>query len=122
MTDENGEMCGGCFHYHAPDATATGGTCWRYPPTAVAIPVQAPKAAIAVPTDRQGVQGAGNQGIMTFPVRPPVTADTPACGEWESADDEPDDGNGETFHQGDLPPGKPPTFDPRRTRKPGDKA
>lgn len=122
MTDETGEVCGGCFHFREKSEGATGGTCWRFPPTPVSVQIPAPKPAIATPTDRQGAANAVAGGIMTLPVRPPVTADTPACGEWESADDEPDDGNGETFHQGDLPPGKPPTFDPRRTRKPGDGA
>jgi len=92
MTDENGEFCGGCFHFHDAEGEGKGGTCWRYPPTAVSVPVPPPKPAIATPTDRQGAANAIAGGLMTFPVRPPVTPDTPACGEWESADGaEPDE-------------------------------
>lgn len=86
--------CGTCFWFHGPGEDATGATCWRYPPTPVSIPVPAPKPAVAVASDRQGGQGAAPGGLMTFPVRPPVTEDTLACGEWDDSrpDDEEDAG------------------------------
>lgn len=85
--------CGTCFWFHGPGEEATGGTCWRYPPVPVSIPVPAPKPALAVPVDRKGGEGAAPGGLMTFPVRPPVTENTHACGEWDNeANDARDDG------------------------------
>ncbi len=79
--------CASCFHFREPDADASGGTCWRYPPIPVAIPVQGKQGPqIAVPGGAQGPL----TGVMTVAVRPPVTGQTGACGEHElPEDDEP---------------------------------
>ena len=75
--------CGNCMHYREPVPQASAGSCWRNPPIPFSVPVQQPAAAgLAVPKNAMG-QAAG---VMTFPTRPPVNADTGACGEWESED------------------------------------
>lgn len=87
MSDFFDETCGTCVHFHPPAEGAPNGSCWRYPPHPLGVPVQAPEPAVALPKGRhQGAQGAAGMGIMTFPVRPPVTGDTLACGEWEPPD------------------------------------
>ena len=95
MTDDLfDETCGGCFYFHSvppSDPPVEGaenqGTCWRYPPTPLSIPVPA-QSPIATPKGAHGAAQAVSQGIMTVPVRPPVQRDTLACGEWESVDGE----------------------------------
>ena len=77
MTDPAPEKCGDCHHFHASPKKGEMGTCWRYPPTALSIPVPAAKNAIETP------HAPRTAGIMTMPVRPPVTAETAACGEME---------------------------------------
>lgn len=74
------ETCGNCHHFHAGEKETDYGTCWRYPPQAFSIPIPAPSGAI----ERPGNDAAARPGgIMTLPIRPPVTADTLACGEME---------------------------------------
>ena len=80
MTDLFDATCGTCESFHGPGQGEAWGTCWRYPPVPVSIPVQTPQGSIATP---KGGQGAATGGVMTFPVRPPVQADTLACGEWD---------------------------------------
>lgn len=100
MSDFFNDTCGTCiwFRKNASDQKGAddGGTCWRYPPVPLSIPVPA-QSTIEVPKSRQGAAQAASQGIMTLPVRPPTGADTLACGEWESLDD---DGEGETITPG----------------------
>ncbi|NIT36957.1 MAG: hypothetical protein GTN49_10750 [candidate division Zixibacteria bacterium] len=99
MTDDFfDETCGGClwFKLNPPQdppvaGGASQGTCWRYPPTPLSIPVPAASGAIQVPKGREGAAQGASQGIMTLPVRAPVARETLACGEWEA----PDDGNGD---------------------------
>ena len=87
MTDLFDATCGTCESFHGPGEGEAWGTCWRYPPVPVSIPVQPPQNAIARPVGGQGGQGGVTGGVMTFPVRPPVQGDTLACGEY-------DDGSG----------------------------
>ncbi len=83
------ETCGNCHHFHGPENKGEMGTCWRYPPEPLSIPMPAPSGAIQAPSN-DGIARPG--GIMTLAVRPPVTADTLACGEMElPATDEPGD-------------------------------
>ncbi len=79
--------CASCFHFREPAAGAQTGTCWRYPPIPVAIPVAAGQGTkIALP----GGADSPIAGVMTVPVRPPVSGQTGACGEHElPEDDEP---------------------------------
>lgn len=78
--------CGGCAHFipneDAGDAgpRAGLGACWRYPPTAIGLPMPLPPQAITMPGAPQGAQGAA---LVTYALRPPVQLDTPACGEFE---------------------------------------
>lgn len=74
--------CGGCMHFEEPGKEASSGSCWLNPPIPFSVPVQNPPAGIAVPRNTAGAQ----TGIVTFPTRPPVTAETRACGQWESED------------------------------------
>ena len=84
--------CGGCAHFQLnPPAVAgpigepspTTGACWRYPPTAIGLPMPLPPQSIAMPGAPQGAQGAA---LVTYALRPPVTVDTPACGEFEGVE------------------------------------
>jgi len=77
VTDRPSETCGECHHFHASGKVGEMGTCWRYPPTALSIPVPAAGNAIETP------HAPRTAGIMTMPIRPPVTAETAACGEME---------------------------------------
>ena len=77
MTDLTNDTCGRCdFYGHAEGEKH--GQCWRYPPTAFPVVTQAP-GAIATPG---GAPGAPS-GVAVAPIRPPVTEDTPACGEFD---------------------------------------
>lgn len=80
MTDLFDATCGSCESFHGPGKGEASGSCWRYPPTPVSIQVQAPPGAIQTPP---GGEGASTGGLMTLAVRPPVQADTLACGEWD---------------------------------------
>ena len=74
------ETCGQCAHFHAGKTEQEMGTCWRYPPEAFSLPIPAPSGAIQTPPNDSGTRPGG---IMTLPIRPPVAADTLACGEME---------------------------------------
>jgi hypothetical protein len=98
MSDFFDETCGTCIWFRKNESEKEGaenmqigGTCWRYPPTPLSLPVPA-QSPIQVPKSRQGAAQAASQGIMTLPVRPPTGPDTLACGEWESLED---DGEGD---------------------------
>lgn len=63
-------VCGDCVHCQPGPNTKNNvlsRSCFRNPPTAVAILTQ--------------------QGIAVMSVRPEVNADTPACGEYETDED-----------------------------------
>ena len=82
--------CGGCVHFRPPTeegikAGVPMGTCWRYPPTALSIPVDSRAMS---PIAKPATQPGGITGFATWPVRPPVAADTLACGEFEAPDDD----------------------------------
>ena len=83
MTDLFDATCGTCESFHGPGKGEASGSCWRYPPTPVSLQVPAPPGAIATPKGGQGGQGGQVGGLMTLAVRPPVQADTLACGEWD---------------------------------------
>lgn len=78
--------CGGCVHYQGEQDGAQG-TCWRFPPTPVPV-MQPQPATIALP-DKRAPQGPGF-GVVS--VRAPVMVDTPACGEFETPEDDDDPG------------------------------
>lgn len=69
------DTCGGCDHFIVPAAGADQGVCYRNPPVPFPVPTQAP--AIAVP----GGQTA--PGIAVIQLRPPISPDDIACGEFE---------------------------------------
>ena len=81
MTEFPALTCGDCESFHEAGEGESWGTCWRFPPTAIAIPVAPPSNAIATPGGGQGATIPG--GVMTLAVRPPVQPDTLACGEWD---------------------------------------
>jgi len=78
--------CGGCVNFMPNDDAGNAGpragqgACWRYPPTAIGLPMPLPPQAIATPGAPPGAQGAA---LVTYALRPPVAVDTPACGEFE---------------------------------------
>lgn len=82
--------CGGCAHFIPNPPAVAGpidgdkapalGACWRYPPTAIGLPMPLPPQSIAMPGASPGAQGAA---LVTYALRPPVALDTPACGEFE---------------------------------------
>lgn len=74
------ETCGTCVHFQGAKDAAQG-SCMRYPPTPVPV-MQAPQGQVMTPDKRQP------QGFGVMSVRAPVTADTPACGEHETPEDE----------------------------------
>lgn len=76
------DTCGTCVHYQGAQDAAQG-SCMRYPPTPV--PIMQPQAPAVLTAGNQGQQP---QGFGVMSVRAPVTADTPACGEHETPEDE----------------------------------
>lgn len=74
--------CGDCAHFNKPKTDRGMGSCWRHPPTAFCIPVPASQASGGILRPDNAAKDALG-GIMTLPVRPPVTADTLACGDFE---------------------------------------
>ena len=77
--------CGSCVHFQPPDGDAQTpmGSCWRYPPTPLAVPMQQAPTVLA-PADRGKVPAMS--GFAVWPIRAPVADDTPACGEYEEPD------------------------------------
>lgn len=74
--------CDGCIHYQGqPDSEQ--GTCWRYPPTPIPVMQPPPQITIATP---EGAAPPG-PGFGVVSVRAPVTASTPACGEYETPEE-----------------------------------
>jgi hypothetical protein len=87
MNDRDDPTCGECAFFldAGPDAP---GSCWFNPPTAIGLPVAVPKNPIALP----GGPGAQGAALATYALRPPVTADTMACGRFEGLEsDDPSD-------------------------------
>jgi hypothetical protein len=76
------DTCGTCVHYLGAQAQKPDvgqGHCMRYPPIPVPVMQPAPSTVLA-----PGNHGQPAQGFGVMSVRPPVTADTPACGEHDT--------------------------------------
>jgi hypothetical protein len=74
--------CGDCAHFQKPKGEKDMGSCWRHPPAALSIPIPASQAPGAIlRADKANPNAIA--GFMTLAVRPPVTADTLACGDFE---------------------------------------
>lgn len=71
--EQIGMVCGNCVHC-LPGPQTKGDVlarnCYRYPPTAFGVLTQ--------------------QGVAVMAVRPEIRVDTPACGEFETEDDDVD--------------------------------
>lgn len=80
MTDADDPTCGDCAFFQEPGNDKAPGACYRHPPTAIGLPIQVPANAIALPQGAPGAQGAA---LVTYALRPPVQADTLACGDFE---------------------------------------
>ena len=72
------DTCGRCVFFGHPEGSKNG-QCWRYPPTS--FPIMTPPAPGKIATP-QGASSAP-QGVAVAPIRPPVTTETPACGEFD---------------------------------------
>lgn len=74
----NGDTCGTCLYFTEEPLDPRQGigqkmtTCYRYPPTPIAIPVQGP---------------GGQMGIQITPVVPAIPPGRVACGEYEPRED-----------------------------------
>jgi len=77
MTDLSNATCGVCIFFgHAEGQTE--GQCWRYPPTCFPVMAPAPGKVLT-----PGAAPGAPTGVAVAPIRPPVTAGTPACGEFD---------------------------------------
>jgi len=70
--------CGGCIFFSVSLMGSDQGQCWRYPPQC--FPVMTPEPGKVL---TPGAASGAPTGVAVAPIRPPVTAGTPACGEYD---------------------------------------
>lgn len=78
MNDLFNVTCEHCIFFRVTEGQ--GGNCWRYPP--MAVPMVAPQPG------KIQVDGNAPQGLAIVAIRPPVNADTLACGEYDDGADD----------------------------------
>lgn len=78
MSDFFDLTCGTCIFFRKGDGD--NGACWRNPPVPLPMITEAP---LAIQVDQKRPQN-----VVVAPIRPPVAADTLACGEHDDGADD----------------------------------
>jgi hypothetical protein len=86
MNDLYNVTCEHCIFFRLTEDKS--GNCWRNPPTP--LPMLAPQPG------KIQVDGPPAQGVAILAIRPPVTTDTLACGEYDDGSPELQGGPGGT--------------------------